>query len=125
MKILTTTLLVASLTITTFANTSTNFDNRKAKRITKITKHLANIEKRKNCMSNATSLTEMQMCRVAKHQNKPFKLKKGMTFEQKKTKVINRISKYLERVTQRKTCIENALTITDLKACKPHKRHKR
>jgi len=125
MKILTTTLLVASLTITTFANTSTDFANRKAKRIAKITEHLAKIEKRKNCMSHATSLGEMQMCRVAKHQNKPFKLKKGMTFEQKRTKVVNRITKYLEKVTQRKTCIENALTVTDLKACKPHKRHKR
>jgi len=125
MKLFTTTLLLASLTITTFADAPANFADRKAKRITKITEHLTNMETRKNCMSNATSLAGMQMCRVTKNQNKPFKLKKGMTFETKRSNVVKRISKRLEKATQRKTCVENALTVADLKACRPHKKNKK
>ena len=125
MKLLTTTLLLASLTITTFADAPANFADRKAKRITKITEHLTKMETRKSCMSNATSLTAMQMCRVTKNQNKPFKLKKGMTFETKRTNIVNRITKRIEKVTQRKTCVENALTVADLKACRPHKKNKK
>jgi len=125
MKLLTTTFLLASLTITTFADAPANFADRKAKRITKITEHLTKMEKRKSCMSSASSLAAMQMCRVAKHQNKPFKLKKGMTFETKRANIVNRITKRIEKVTQRKTCVENALTVADLKACRPHRKHKK
>jgi len=125
MKLFITTLLLASLTITTFADAPANFADRKAKKITKITEHLKKMETRKSCMSNANSLTDMQMCRVTKNQNKPFKLKKGMTFETKRTNVVNRITKRIEKVTQRKTCIQNALSVTDLKACSPHKKNKK
>jgi len=125
MKLLTTTLLLASLTITTFADAPTNFADRKAKKIAKITERLTNMEIRKSCMSQATSLAGMQMCRVTKNQNKPFKLKKGMTFEAKRTNVVNRITKRFEKVTQRKTCVQNSLTVADLKACKPEKKNKK
>jgi len=125
MKLLTTSILLISLTMATFADKPTKFENRKAKKISKITERLVKIESRKSCMQNATSLEGMQTCRVVKNQNKPFKLKKGMTFEAKKTKIINRITKRISKVTQYKTCVQNSLNITDLKACKPQRKTKK
>ena len=125
MKLLTTSILLVSLTIATFADKPANFEDRKAKKISKITERLTKIENRKNCMSNATSLDGMQSCRVAKNKNKPFKLKKGMTFEAKKTKVVNRITNRISKVTQHKTCVQNSLNIADLKACKPQRKAKK
>ena len=125
MKILTTAILLLSLSIVSFADNSANFSQKKEKRINKITQRLIKVEKRKSCMQDATSLKGMQSCRVEKHKNKPFKLKKGMTFEEKKTNVVNRITNHIFKMNQRKTCIENALNIADLKACKPTKNHKK
>ena len=75
MKLLTTSLLLVSLTVATFADKAANFTDRKAKKISKITERLVKIENRKNCIQNATSLEGMQTCRVTKNKNKPFKLK--------------------------------------------------
>ena len=125
MKIFTTTILLLSLSTATFADNTTNFNQKKDQKISKITQRLVNASKRKMCMQNATSLEGMQTCRVEKHKNKPFKLKKGMTFEEKKTKVVNRITNHISKMNQRKTCIENSLNIADLKACKPTKKHKK
>ena len=125
MKLLTTTLLLTSLTISTFADAPSHFAQKKAKRVAKITKHLTNMEKRKACMAQATSLASMQMCRMAKHQNRPFKLKQGMSFETKRARIVKRIAKHIERVKQRKSCVENALTMHALKACRPHRKHRK
>lgn len=125
MKLLTTSILLASLTIATFAEKPANFEDRKAKKISKITERLVKIETRKNCVSNATSLEGMQTCRVAKNKSKPFKMKKGMTFEAKKTKVLNRIINRISKVNQHKTCVQNSLNIADLKACKPQRKAKK
>ena len=125
MKLLTTSILVLSLTVAIFADKPTNFTDRKAKKISKITERLVKIENRKNCIQNATSLEGMQTCRVAKNKNKPFKLKKGMTFEAKKTKILNRITNRISKVNQHKTCVQNVLNIADLKACKPQKKAKK
>ena len=125
MKILTTTILVLSLSIAAFADNSANFNEKKEKRITKITQRLVKVENRKSCMQNATSLEGMQTCRAEKHKDKPFKLKKGMTFEAKQTKVVNRITNHISKINQRKTCVQDALNIADLKACKPTKKHKK
>ena len=125
MKILITTILLLSLSVVAFADNSANFDKKKEKIITKITQRLVKVENRKSCMQNATSLEKMQTCRVEKHKNKPFKLKKGMTFEAKQTKVVNRITNHITKITQRKTCVVNALNIAELKACKPTRKHKK
>ena len=124
MKILTTAILILSLTVVTFADKPDNFNAGKEKRINKVSQRIIKIENRKQCMQNATSLNGLQACRVEKNRNKPFKLKKGMTFEAKKTKIVNRISNRLSKITQLKSCIQNALNSTDLKACKPKKKSK-
>jgi hypothetical protein len=121
MKLLTTTLLIASLSVSAFADKTTSFNEKKEKRITKITQHLTKVQNRKSCVQNASSLESMQSCRVEKNKNKPFKLKKGMTFEQKKSKVVSKISNRITKITQRKTCVQNSLNVADLKACKPQK----
>lgn len=125
MKILMTTLLLTTLTVTAFANETSNFSIKKEKILSKITTRIAKVENRKNCMQNATSLEKMQSCRVKKYKNRPFKLKKGMTFEEKRTKVVNRITKRIVKINKRKACVENALDIRALKACKPQKKTKR
>jgi len=125
MKILTTSILLISLTMATFADKAGKFDDRKARKISKITERLVKIEKRKSCMENATSLEGMQICRVAKNQNKPFKLKKGMSFEIKKTKVLTRIKNRIVKVSQYKRCVENSLTGADLKACRAERKAKK
>ncbi len=127
MKFLTTTLLVATLTITTFANTemSANFNVKKEKILTKITTRIAKVENRKSCMEKATSLKEMQLCRIEKNRNKPFKMKKGITFEVKQSKIVNRISKRLTKMNQRKSCVENSLTNKALKACRTERKNKK
>ncbi len=127
MKFLTTALLVATLTITTFANTemSANFNVKKEKILTKITTRIAKVENRKSCMEKATSLKEMQLCRIEKNRNKPFKMKKGITFEVKQSKIVNRISKRLTKMNQRKSCVENSLTNKALKACRTERKNKK
>ncbi len=125
MRLLTSTILIVSLSIATFAGNTANFTEKKEKRINKITQRITKVENRRNCMENASSLKDMQSCRVEKNRNKPFKLKKGMTFEQKRSKVVNRITKRLSKITQRKTCVQNALNIADLKACRPVKKSKK
>jgi len=125
MRLLTTTLLLTTLTMATFADAPSHLAHKKAKIVAKITKHLTNMEKRKACMAQATSLNTMQMCRMVKHQNRPFKLKEGMSFETKRAKIVNRIAKRIERVKQRKSCVENALTMRELKACRPHRKHRK
>lgn len=124
MKLLTTTLLIVSLSVASLADKAANFNVKKEKRITKITQRLVKIENRKDCMKTATSLKGMQSCRVEKNRNKPFKTKQNMTFEQRQSKVINRITKRISKISQRKTCIENALNIIDLKACNPKRKAK-
>ncbi len=125
MKLLTIGILLVSLSVATFADGSTNFSDKKAKRVSKLTERLVKIEKRKSCIQSATSLEEMQTCRVKKNRNKPFKLKEEMSFETKKDKIIARITKRISKVTQHKTCVQNALTIDELKACKPKQNRKR
>jgi hypothetical protein len=125
MKLLTTTLLIASLSVAAFADKTANFNEKKEKRITKITQNLTKVQNRKSCMQNASSLEGMQSCRVEKNKNKPFKLKKGMTFQQKQSKIVTRISNRISKITQRKTCVQNSLNIADLKACKPQRKAKK
>ena len=130
MKILTSTLATLMLiSVTTYAETSTQphkpkktLEQKKALRISKIDARLNKIQERKSCMSSATSLEGMQSCRVAKNRNKPFKLKKGMTFEQKKSKIIARIDKRIAKVESIKSCVQNALSLEVFKACRPKKR---
>ena len=132
MKLLTSTLATLMIiSVTTYAETPTQphkpkktLEQKKALRISKIDTRLSKIKKRRECMSSATSLEGMQSCRVAKNRNKPFKLKKGMTFEQKKAKKIARIDKRISKVETLKSCIQNALSIEEIKACRP-KNHKK
>lgn len=118
MKLLTTTFLLTAITVVTFANNPANFNTKKEKIITKITTRITKIENRKSCLQNATSLEAMQSCRVKKNRNKPFKLKKSMTFEQKKSKIVSRVTKRLSKINRRKSCVENALNNKELKACR-------
>lgn len=125
MKLLTTTLLLTAITVVTFANNPANFNTKKEKILTKITTRITKIENRKTCLQNATSLKGMQSCRVEKNKNKAFKLKESMTFEQKKSKILNRITKRLSKINRRKSCVENALNNKELKACKPQRKVKK
>ena len=133
MKILTSTLATLMiLSVATYAESPTQshkpkktLEQKKALRISKIDARLNKIQERKSCMSSATSLESMQSCRVAKNKNKPFKLKKGMTFEQKKSKVIARIDKRISKVEAVKSCIQNALSVEAFKACRPKKGEKK
>ena len=124
MKLLTTTFLFTAITVVTFANNPATFNTKKEKILTKVTTRITKIKNRKSCFQNATSLETMQSCRVEKNKNKPFKLKENMTFEQKKSKILHRITKRLSKINKRKSCVENALDNKALKACKPQKKVK-
>ena len=129
MKLLTSTLATLMLmSATAYAETSTQpkktLEQKKVHRISKIDARLSKIKERKNCMSSATSLEGMQSCRVAKNRNKPFKLKKGVTFEQKKSRVVARIDKRIAKVEAVKSCVQNALSVEAFKACRSKKRGK-
>jgi len=133
MKLLTSTLATLMLiSATSYADTPTQphkpkktLEQKKALRISKIDTRLSKIKKRRECMSSATSLEGMQSCRVAKNRNKPFKLKKGMTFEQKKSRVIARIDRHISKIETLKSCIHNALSVKDIKACRPKNHEKK
>lgn len=113
--------MILSLSSTLFAQQT--LEEKKIKVINKIEQRLLKVKNRKTCMQNALSLTEMQSCRVKKHQNKPFKVKKGVTFEEKKTKVLKRIENHLNRMIERKVCIEKASSKKEIKACRIKKHH--
>ena len=51
--------------------------------------------------------------------------KESMTFEEKKSKILNRITKRLSKINRRKSCVENALNNKELKACKPQRKVKK
>ena len=127
MKLLTSTIATLILiSVTTYADTSSQshkpkktLEQKKALRISKIDARLSKIKERRACMSLATSLENMQSCRVSKNRNKPFKLKKGITFEQKKSKVIAKIDKRIVKVEAVKSCIQNALSVEEFKTCRP------
>ncbi len=127
MKFLTSTIATLMIiSITTYAETPNqphkpkkSLEQKKALKISRIDEHLSKIKKRRECINSATSLEKMQSCRVAKNRNKPFKLKKGMTFEQKKSRIIARIDKRIAKVEAVKSCVQNALSIKDIKACLP------
>ncbi len=130
MKLLTSTLATLMLiTVTTYAETPTQpkktLEQKKTLVISKLDRRLSKIKERKSCMSSATSLEGMQSCRVPKNRNKPFRLKKGVTFEQKKSRVIARIDKRIAKVEAVKSCVQNALSIKDIKACRPKNRGKK
>jgi len=131
MKLLTTTLLLTSLSVAIFAESpvviplpenpialKAKVEKLKKKRLKKINTRLANMEKRKVCMGDSNSLKEMQMCRIKKNQHKAFKLKKGMTFEEKKNNKLAKIAKHMEKVKNLKACIESASTVEGIKSCK-------
>lgn len=98
-------------------------DQRKSNRVTKIDEKINLLQKRKECISNTTSLEQMQKCRPKKYINKPFKLKQGMTIEQKKSKKLKKINKHINKLESVKSCIQNASTMVDLKNCKSKKKH--
>jgi len=123
MKLITTTLIVASLSSALFAQQT--LEEKKTKVIHKIEQRVLKIQNRKTCMQNALSLKEMQSCRVKKNQDKPFKLKEGLTFEAKKTKVLKRIDNHLTKIKERKVCIEKASSKEEFKACRVKKHHKK
>ncbi len=133
MRLLTSTLATLMIiSVTTYAETSTqppkqkkSLEQKKEFRITKIDTRLAKIKARRSCMNSATSLESMQSCRVEKNRNKPFKLKKGMTFEEKKSKKVARIDKRILKVEALKSCIQNALSIQEIKACRPKRDKKK
>ncbi len=133
MKFLTSTLATLMIiSVATYAETATQapkpkktLEQKKELRISKIDARLAKIKERRSCMNFATSLEGMQSCRVEKNKNKPFKLKKGMTFEEKKAKKIARIDKRILKVEAVKTCIQNALSVEAFKACRPKRNNKK
>lgn len=125
MKLLTITILIASLSVATFANDTANFNTKKEKRINKITERIKKVENRKNCVQNATSLEGIQACKVEKNRDKPVKVKEGQTFQDKQAKIVNRITNRLGKINAHKTCVQNAQNFADLKACKPQKKPKK
>ncbi len=75
---------MATLTVATFTDTevSAKFNVKKEKILTKITTGIEKVKNRKSC--------------IEKNRDKPFKMKKGITFEVKQSKIVNRISKRVE-----------------------------
>ena len=134
MKFLTSTLILTALSIGAVAESpqvidpmvkpnkaTQKLDKKKTKIVKKITTRLANLKQRKVCMANASSLKEMQSCRIEKFKNRPFKLKKGMTFEKKKEKKLSRMSSRILMLEKKISCVQDASNITVLKACRKQK----
>ncbi len=122
---LTTLMLVSVVTYAQAPKAKRTLEQRKEIRISKIDARLTKIKERRSCMNSASSLEEMQKCRVEKNRNKPFKLRKGMTFEEKKAKKIAKIDKRILKVEALKSCIKNALSVKEIKACKPKRDNKK
>ena len=134
MKFLTTTIIVTLLSIGAIAESPPlikpsltpdkslkKFTKRKTKIVTALTKRLENIKQRKVCMSSSTSLKAMQSCRVEKYKDRPFKLKKKMTFEERKEKKLKKMTSRILILEKKTACVQNASNLTLLKACKKQK----
>jgi len=134
MKLIKTTLLLTTLSLGLMANSpevievpsqentiNKNFKKKQEKRVKHITKRIQNITERKECMNNSLSLTQMQKCRIKKNKNKPFKLKKGMTFKMKKDKKIKKMNLRIDFLNKKITCIKNSNDIDEVKTCQQKK----
>ncbi len=126
------TLTVASLVIMSigaYANSPIvgkhhkTLEQRKSIRVNKVNEKINALQKRKECISSATSLEQMQHCRPKRYSNKSFKLKQNMTLEQRKSKKLAKMNRHLKKLEAKKSCILNASTMVDLKKCKNKKRH--
>ena len=131
MKFLTTTFLLSALSLGVMAESPVteevtlnpssihkNFNAKKEKILNRINKRLNHVQKRKTCMGQATSLGEMQACRIEKNKNKPFKLKKGMTFQEKQKQKLDKMSRRISILQNKKNCVSKATTMKEIKSCK-------